>query len=251
MANALASYANMLPMMRPWLPDCPDELIFQSLHWAGREFCMESEAFLYLDSDDLVADQKVYPLTIPAYSEMIRVRRVLIETASHLVSGTDPDAICNTSYFVRLVTLPEVEFFNVPVATDNITTTEATPRTGQMHWQIVLAPTENAAGNSDQDYAGTSVFSSMDSTQGVAFLNRWGTYIRDGALAFLHSHKSKPFYDAGQAAIRGASFRKGILYARRDEHIQYTSQPLTMSANSFLGGGKGARVDINKGFDVL
>lgn len=67
----ISNYSDLLPLVVPELPGCPEPLILQSLRQAGRDLCGESEAWRDTIEMNIVASQSDYVL-VPIWDAEIR-----------------------------------------------------------------------------------------------------------------------------------------------------------------------------------
>jgi len=206
---SITAYTDLLPSMRVRLPDCQDNMIEQALWLAGREFCVESEAYIQqLDAIDSVADQKEYTLTIPDQFDPIRVFEVRRRTEDEVTDGEKGTKIEPSEFDFHIET-NILEFFTAPfqeVITDGLVV------------KLVLAPQE------DED----------DTELDFDWVRRYARYIKAGAFAHLFSMPKAPYFDAGEAAKWEMEFRKGVAYARREVKVNGTTRQMRIAGGSFL-----------------
>ena len=206
---AIAAYSELLPSMNVRLPDCSAAMIEQALWLAGREFCLETEAYIVtLDSIDGVADQKEYTLTIPTQFDPIRVFEVRRLTEDEVTDGDKGTKIEPSEFDFHIFT--NILEFAVAPFQENIT--------DGLVVKLVLAPQE------DGD----------DTELDFDWIRRWSRYIKAGAFHHLFSMPQSPWYSQAEAGKWYDEFRKGIGYARREVKIQGTTRQLRIAGGAFL-----------------
>ena len=111
---AITAYTDLIPTMNVRLPDCSPEMIEQALWLTGREFCLESEAYIEeLTPIDSVVDQKEYTLTIPSLFDPLRVFEVRRLTEDEVSDG-DKGTVISPSKYNFHIKSNVLEFFPAP-----------------------------------------------------------------------------------------------------------------------------------------
>jgi hypothetical protein len=206
---AITAYTDVLPVMRTRLPDCSDNLILQALWEAGREFCVETEAYIQaLTAINAVADRKEYTLSIPTGFDPIRVFDVRTRTEDEVTDGDKGTLVDPSKYDFHIFT-NVLEFVNAPFV-EGIT--------GGLVVRLVLAPQEDTA----------------DTVLDFDFMRRWMHYIKAGAFFRLFGMEESRWYSEGKAGENYAVFRQGVAYARREVKVQGTTRELRLAGGSFL-----------------
>jgi hypothetical protein len=208
---AIAVYADLLPAMNVRLPDCPPDRIEQALWLAGRDFCVETEAYVaQLAAIDGVEDQKNYTLTIPSPYDAHRITEVRRRTEDEVTDGEKGTIIDATNYNFHYES-NLLEFFVAPFQEDI---------TDGLTVELALVPEEDL-GSVPLD---------------AGWFRRWAEYSKAGAFYRLFSDDKLPWFSPQQAAIELATYRKGIAYARREVRIEGTNRQLRLNINNGVGG---------------
>jgi len=202
---AISTYTSLLPSMTPRLPDCSSYMILQALWLMGRDFCVESEAYVQkLTAIDTVADQEEYTLTTPTEFDPLRVTTAWRRTETNVTDGDEGLIIPSTSYeFAQATNV--LKFYEAPF-TEVITS--------GLVVELALAPQEDADGG-ELDFE---------------WVRRWAEYIKAGALYHLMSMEKMAWYSPNGAALNFQTYRTGIGYARREKFTQNTTKQMRMTA---------------------
>ena len=209
---AITAYVDMLPALRPHLPDCEDNLILQMLQLMGREFHLQTEAYEVIVEQDLVADQKLYTVAIPASYEIVRTRRVETFTDESIAAGLS-DGVIRPADSYDLLLPDQLEFYPNALSTEAVT--------DGMKTRLVLAPTEDAL--------------AIDSD----FLNRWSGVIKAGALMELFGMPNRMWSSEAARGRRSDEWKHGIAEGVRSQYTSHTSRGLTMKGRDWLGRTSG------------
>lgn len=206
---AVTSYASFYSSVRPRVAPCPDQLILQALQFAVRQFCIDSEAYVWeSDPYDLSTDEFVYTLdqAPTAIYDVMRVKDVRIKLDSDTSSFSNKgNVVWDRAYtFIK----PNIlQFVDPPVEDDY---------TDSMYVRLIMAPFE--------DYT----------TFDWNFVNRWMEPIRAKALAYLYSLPRRLWSDPVQADNFEAIYRRGVAMARRENETEGTNRQLRMAGGSFI-----------------
>ena len=206
---AITAYASLIPSMNVRLPDCSPAMIGQALWLAGRDFCVESEAYIVtLDAIDIVTDQQEYTLTIPDQFDPIRAFEVRRRSEDEVTDSKKGTLIDASQYDFHIMT-------NVLEFVTNIFTEDITDG---LVVKLVLAPQE------DQD----------DTELDFEWVRKYARYIKAGAFYELFSMPKSPWFSQIEAGKAYAEVRKGIAYAKREVKIQGTTRQLRIKDSGWL-----------------
>lgn len=108
----MAAYTDFLPLVSPFVANCPEPVVKQAVLRVARDFLRKTEVWKHDQTITAVASQADYTLTPPTDGELIRVKKVTTgESELELIEGYDytvPDG--STFRFERAPTEAGVEY---------------------------------------------------------------------------------------------------------------------------------------------
>lgn len=202
----LTSYSDLLPLIAPEVPVCPDNFIIQAITKTARKFCQDTDGYRrWLASISLVALQGDYVLSAPTDTEIRHIICVMWNTTAGIAAGNTgiplkpnvyvyyPEASTRLGYAVAAHTL---SFNQNHIPQYSVT--------NGMDVSVSLVPVFNSA-------------SSLD----LNFLERWHEAIVGGALASLLTMKKRKWSDPQRALDFQKDYFKGINRLRRENIADY------------------------------
>lgn len=178
---------------------CPNGTLEQAIIRSARKFLRESRWYTTAVPGATTADVPAYSLGSDPYEEIIGLRAMSLTQdngstmALHVSDSTLWQANPGTGTPTRYAYVPEGQFVLnvVPDKTYSLTAT------------VILIP--KAGQNKIEERV----------------LSKWDQAIQAGALAYLHSLKSEPWYDPNEAVRQERIHQSAINNARADEQRQY------------------------------
>jgi len=195
MSSIVTTYDDLLPLMVLDLNGCDEKLMLLALRQAGRDFCKQSESWLYeFPAVNVVLGQTDYEYIAPY---MANIHRVL------WVKYNNSELSLDDYTFVEEKTLV---LANSPTA--NIT--------AGLEMKVVLRP-------------------KISSEQIPSwFLERYAEYITAGAKSYLMGMPSKPFSNPNLSTFYDKIYTDGISTAKREVITDFKSGNILASAESFI-----------------
>jgi len=207
---AISSYSDFYTTLRVRASSCPDMLLLQAIQFAVRQFCIDSESYIWeSDPYDLTDSEFVYTIdqTPTGIYDIVRIKDVQIKTDTGTTTMHDKGPVVwDRGYNLQRPNI--LEFTSPPVSDDY---------SDSMYVRLVLAPFED--------------YTTMD----YDYINRWMEPIRAKALAYLYSIPGRLWSDPVQSANFEAIYRKWVASARRENETEGTDRQLSMArGGSFL-----------------
>ncbi len=89
----MATRDALYPLILPEVPQCPYLTVDTAINRAAAEFCRDSLCWNEMQSIALVSGQRQYPLTVPADSEVVAVRRASVDKSPPMRTEPMPGRI--------------------------------------------------------------------------------------------------------------------------------------------------------------
>lgn len=190
----LREFADILTLMAPSLPGCPDALKAATARQVWRDFCKRTCCWVETVSADLVAGTSRYALTIPANAELVKVVSVVLRNAAQVAAdgpGRAVDASDEQEIVLDSMGVPTVLLVGIPVSSSVA---------GGLTARVALCPLPTPFGGTD---AGMP----------QAF-TEWAEYVVAGAVAQLAAVPKRPWSSPDLFALNQSIYRSGINRAK-------------------------------------
>lgn len=195
MSSIVTTYDDLLPLMLLDLNGCDEKLMLLALRQAGRDFCKQSESWIYeFPAVNVVLGQTDYEYIAPYMSNIHRIVWVKYD---------------NTELELEDYTFVEEK-------TLVLTNTPTSNITDGLEVKVILRP-------------------KISSEQLPSwFLERYAEYIMAGAKSYLMMMPSKPFTNANLSDFYKKIYTDGISIAKREVITDFKSGNILASAESFI-----------------
>jgi len=192
----ITTYELMVSRLMTDIPALSQGVALQALSHAGRQFCIDSEAYTkVLSSIDVITDQKEYTLTFPTDTKLIRVEKLFLGSDINIYSSYQEDY---DSYNIE--DEDTVVLINAPTSNT----------TGGMVVKAVLRPTAGSL--------------TLDSK----IIDRYFSPILEYAKYYLLSMIKKPYSDYSLSRVHLREYHKCIGQAKREKLFGNKSKTQSM-----------------------
>lgn len=189
--DAVSQLGNLKAWMVQRLPGCTDEVMEQALRDAWRDFCIRTEWWRPALDLNLVAEQTVYPLTLPSASHIQRIAGVFSRTEDDVTNRLDGRPLPATAYDV-------LNNDQTGIVSLYLKWTPREAATGAIRVRPILVPKL-----------------ATQAPPPVWILERWGDALASGAVWALAKQSGKPWSDPKAEAL---------VYAPRNEFMRAVAQ---------------------------
>lgn len=172
----------LLPLVLPFAPGCPDLIAEEEIRNAAEEFFDRSKAWRVWTADqDTIANQADYLPTLPANTRLVKLIAAKLDGLDLGIDDSEGDVSTGLPLAAYTYDMANVTLWPAPTSAGQ-----------KLKVNLALTITSAATGLDDN------------------LFNAYRLQIADGAIARLAAHEDKPYSNPGKAGMHGGKFNESI-----------------------------------------